>query len=88
MASCRNGLPVGRITRRGHRSDPRPRAPAASCGINPALSSEDLPAPDSPDTQQHPRPVQPPGKLVHQLGHQLTAPVKHPRVPLLKRHQP
>jgi hypothetical protein len=24
---------------------------------------------------------------VHQLGHQLTAPVKNPRVPLLKRHQ-
>ena len=49
-------LAVGRITRRGHRSDPGPRAPAASCGISPARSSEDLPAPDSPATSSSPVP--------------------------------
>jgi hypothetical protein len=56
IASSRSGLPVGRITRRGHRSDPGPSAPAASHGINPARSSEDLPAPDSPATSSMPAP--------------------------------
>ena len=56
IASSRTGLPVGWITRRGHRCDPGPRAPAASHGINPALSSEDLPAPDSPATSSTPVP--------------------------------
>ena len=88
IASSRNGLPVGRITRRGHRCDPGPSAPAASRGINPARSSEDLPAPDSPATSSIPGPVQPPGKPLHQLVRQLAAPVKNPRVPLLERHQP
>ena len=56
IASSRSGLAVGRITRRGHRSDPGPSAPAASRGIKPALSSEDLPAPDSPATSKMPAP--------------------------------
>ena len=55
-ASSRNGLAAGRITRRGHRFDPGPRAPAASRGINPALSSDDLPTPDSPATSKIPAP--------------------------------
>ena len=56
IASSRNGLPVGRITRRGQLCDPGPRTPAASRGINPALSSDDLPAPDSPATSSIPVP--------------------------------
>ena len=56
IASSRTGLPVGWITRRGHLSDPGPSAPAASHGINPARSSEDLPAPDSPATTSIPAP--------------------------------
>lgn len=52
IASSRSGLAVGRITRRGHRSDPGPSAPAASRGSNPARSSEDLPDPDSPATSK------------------------------------
>ena len=56
IASSRSGLAVGRITRRGHRSDPGPSAPAASRGINPARSSEDLPDPDSPATSSIPAP--------------------------------
>ena len=56
IASSRSGLAVGRITRRGHRSDPGPSAPAARRGINPARSSEDLPAPDSPATSRIPVP--------------------------------
>ena len=88
IASSRNGLAVGRITRRGHRSDPGPSAPAASRGIKPALSSEDLPAPDSPATSKHARPVQPPGQPPRQLADQLTAPVENRRVLLLERHQP
>ena len=54
IASSRNGLPAGWMTRRGHPCDPGPRAPAASCGINPALSSDDFPAPDSPATNSIP----------------------------------
>ena len=56
IASSRTGLPVGWITRRGHLSDPGPSAPAASHGINPARSREDLPAPDSPATSIRPAP--------------------------------
>ena len=56
IASSRSGLAVGRITRRGHRSDPGPSAPAASRGSNPARSSEDLPDPDSPATSRIPAP--------------------------------
>ena len=56
IASSRSGLPAGRITRRGHRCDPGTRAPAASHGINPARSSDDLPTPDSPATSRIPGP--------------------------------
>jgi hypothetical protein len=56
IASSRSGLAVGRITRRGHRSDIGPSPPAASRGSNPALSSDDLPDPDSPATSRIPAP--------------------------------
>ena len=56
LASSRIGLSVGRITRRGHFSDPGPRAPAARLRISPALSSDDLPAPDAPTTRSIPPP--------------------------------
>ena len=88
IASSRNGLPVGRITRRGHRCDPGPRAPAASRGINPALSSDDLPAPDSPATSSIPVPSSRPASRCTSWADQLAAPVKNPRVPLLEWHQP
>ena len=54
IASSRSGLAVGRITRRGQVCDPGPSAPAARPGSNPALSSEDLPVPDSPVTSSIP----------------------------------
>ena len=52
----RRGLPVGRITRRGHRSDPGPSAPAATCGTNPARSSEVLRRPRLPGHRRIPVP--------------------------------
>jgi hypothetical protein len=57
IASSRSGLPAGRITRLGHRSDPGPSAPAARRGSNPARSGEDLPDPDSPATSTIPAPA-------------------------------
>ena len=63
VASSVSGSLPGVMTTRGQHSDPGSCLPAASAGSKPACSSEDLPAPDAPETMIMAGPASRPASL-------------------------